>query len=242
MPGEATGASCPGGRCPRRSGRNAKDGGVSTVYDCGAPDSRAAGLAAAKNTLEAGRLAVVPTDTLYGIAANAFDGAAVAALLAAKRPRPGHARPGAGRLLAHHRRSRLLGAAAGPRTDPRVLARRAESGGAAGAVAGLGPRRHARHRHAPDAAAPGRAGVAARGRAAGGVEREHVRIAARDHRRSRPATSWASWSASTSTAVPPSTRWPRRSSTSPPERPASCARARCRPGPSPRCSGWTSAR
>ena len=58
---------------------------MSTVYDCGAPDSRAAGLAAAKNTLEAGRLAVVPTDTLYGIAANAFDGAAVAALLAAKR-------------------------------------------------------------------------------------------------------------------------------------------------------------
>ncbi|HEY5856715.1 MAG TPA: L-threonylcarbamoyladenylate synthase [Aldersonia sp.] len=58
---------------------------MSTVYDCGAPDSRAAGLAAAKNALEAGRLAVVPTDTLYGIAANAFDGAAVAALLAAKR-------------------------------------------------------------------------------------------------------------------------------------------------------------
>lgn len=62
-----------------------KDGGVSTVYDCGDAGSRAAGLAAAKANLKSGRLVVLPTDTLYGIGADAFDSAAVAALLAAKR-------------------------------------------------------------------------------------------------------------------------------------------------------------
>jgi tRNA threonylcarbamoyl adenosine modification protein (Sua5/YciO/YrdC/YwlC family) len=58
---------------------------VSTVYDCSDPDSRAAGLIAARTTLKSGRLAVIPTDTVYGIAADAFDSAAVGALLAAKR-------------------------------------------------------------------------------------------------------------------------------------------------------------
>ncbi|QIS18047.1 L-threonylcarbamoyladenylate synthase [Nocardia terpenica] len=58
---------------------------MSTVYDCSDPDSRAAGLTAARTTLKSGRLAVIPTDTLYGLAADAFDSAAVAALLAAKR-------------------------------------------------------------------------------------------------------------------------------------------------------------
>jgi tRNA threonylcarbamoyl adenosine modification protein (Sua5/YciO/YrdC/YwlC family) len=60
-------------------------GSVSTVYDCSDPDSRAAGLTAARTALKSGRLAVIPTDTLYGIAADAFDSAAVSALLAAKR-------------------------------------------------------------------------------------------------------------------------------------------------------------
>ncbi|MGF6883807.1 L-threonylcarbamoyladenylate synthase [Nocardia sp. GAS34] len=58
---------------------------VSTVYDCSDPDTRAAGLTAARTALKSGRLAVIPTDTLYGIAADAFDSAAVGALLAAKR-------------------------------------------------------------------------------------------------------------------------------------------------------------
>ncbi|WP_327148196.1 L-threonylcarbamoyladenylate synthase [Nocardia sp. NBC_01329] len=57
---------------------------MSTVYDCADPDSRAAGLAAATSALRSGRLVVVPTDTVYGLAADAFDSAAVAALLAAK--------------------------------------------------------------------------------------------------------------------------------------------------------------
>ncbi|PBC49349.1 L-threonylcarbamoyladenylate synthase [Rhodococcus sp. ACPA1] len=57
---------------------------MSTVYDCGRPDSRSAGMSAAKNALKAGRLVVLPTDTLYGIGADAFDSEAVAALLRAK--------------------------------------------------------------------------------------------------------------------------------------------------------------
>jgi L-threonylcarbamoyladenylate synthase len=57
---------------------------VSIVYDCRNTDSREAGIAAATNSLKAGRLVVVPTDTLYGLAANAFDGEAVTALLRAK--------------------------------------------------------------------------------------------------------------------------------------------------------------
>ncbi|MFF0542822.1 L-threonylcarbamoyladenylate synthase [Nocardia thailandica] len=56
-----------------------------SVYDCADPDSRAAGLTAATSALKSGRLVVMPTDTLYGLAADAFDSAAVADLLAAKR-------------------------------------------------------------------------------------------------------------------------------------------------------------
>lgn len=41
-------------------------------------------MTAARNSLKAGRLVVVPTDTLYGIAADAFDANAVASLLRAK--------------------------------------------------------------------------------------------------------------------------------------------------------------
>jgi tRNA A37 threonylcarbamoyladenosine synthetase subunit TsaC/SUA5/YrdC len=37
-------------------------------------------LAAAKNALKAGRLVVLPTDTLYGLAADAFDSEAVTSL------------------------------------------------------------------------------------------------------------------------------------------------------------------
>lgn len=57
---------------------------MSTVYDCNKPDSRAAGLNAARGALKAGRLVVVPTDTVYGLAADAFDSSAVSALLSAK--------------------------------------------------------------------------------------------------------------------------------------------------------------
>ncbi|MGW0248976.1 L-threonylcarbamoyladenylate synthase [Nocardia goodfellowii] len=58
---------------------------MSTVYDCAESDSRAAGLSAATSALKSGRLVVLPTDTLYGLAADAFDATAVTSLLAAKR-------------------------------------------------------------------------------------------------------------------------------------------------------------
>ncbi|OZD08687.1 threonylcarbamoyl-AMP synthase [Rhodococcus sp. 06-235-1A] len=57
---------------------------MSTVYDCREADARTAGLTAARGALKSGRLVVLPTDTLYGIAADAFDGSAVTDLLRAK--------------------------------------------------------------------------------------------------------------------------------------------------------------
>jgi L-threonylcarbamoyladenylate synthase len=57
---------------------------VSTVYDCGDPEQRASGLRHATDALHRGDLVVLPTDTVYGLAANAFSHEAVARLLAAK--------------------------------------------------------------------------------------------------------------------------------------------------------------
>jgi tRNA threonylcarbamoyl adenosine modification protein (Sua5/YciO/YrdC/YwlC family) len=57
---------------------------VSTVYDCAQPDDRIAGLAAAAGAVRAGQLVVLPTDTVYGIGADAFSAAGVRALLEAK--------------------------------------------------------------------------------------------------------------------------------------------------------------
>ncbi|GGM35052.1 threonylcarbamoyl-AMP synthase [Longimycelium tulufanense] len=57
---------------------------MSIVYDCSRPETREAGLAAAAGAVRAGQLVVLPTDTVYGIGCDAFDSAAVDALLAAK--------------------------------------------------------------------------------------------------------------------------------------------------------------
>ncbi|MBT0568426.1 L-threonylcarbamoyladenylate synthase [Williamsia sp. CHRR-6] len=57
---------------------------MSTEFDCNQPDSRAAGVRAAVGAVKAGRLVVLPTDTLYGIGCDAFDSDAVSSLLAAK--------------------------------------------------------------------------------------------------------------------------------------------------------------
>jgi L-threonylcarbamoyladenylate synthase len=54
------------------------------VFDCADEADRAAGLASAVSAAKGGRLVVLPTDTVYGIGADAFDSSAVAALLAAK--------------------------------------------------------------------------------------------------------------------------------------------------------------
>lgn len=53
-------------------------------YDCADPAQRAAGLTAAAAAARSGKLVVMPTDTVYGIGADAFTGKAVAALLSAK--------------------------------------------------------------------------------------------------------------------------------------------------------------
>ncbi|MDT5336003.1 MAG: L-threonylcarbamoyladenylate synthase [Mycobacterium sp.] len=57
---------------------------MTETFDCADAAQRPIGIASAISALKGGRLVVLPTDTVYGIGADAFDGAAVAALLAAK--------------------------------------------------------------------------------------------------------------------------------------------------------------
>jgi tRNA threonylcarbamoyl adenosine modification protein (Sua5/YciO/YrdC/YwlC family) len=57
---------------------------MTAVFDCSDPDQRSVGIASAVGAVKNGRLVVLPTDTVYGIGADAFDSTAVAALLAAK--------------------------------------------------------------------------------------------------------------------------------------------------------------
>ncbi|MGH3720416.1 MAG: L-threonylcarbamoyladenylate synthase [Pseudonocardiaceae bacterium] len=57
---------------------------MSTVYDCALPERRIAGLAAAAGAVRAGRLVVLPTDTVYGLGCDAFSTTAVQGLLDAK--------------------------------------------------------------------------------------------------------------------------------------------------------------
>ena len=57
---------------------------MTQFFDCRDPKNRSNAITAAASALKSGRLVVMPTDTVYGLAADAFDGDAVAALLAAK--------------------------------------------------------------------------------------------------------------------------------------------------------------
>lgn len=57
---------------------------VSSTFDCTDPADRTGAISAAVRAVQAGQLIVLPTDTLYGLGADAFDSAAVAALLEAK--------------------------------------------------------------------------------------------------------------------------------------------------------------
>lgn len=57
---------------------------MSRLFDCADPEQRRDGIAAAASAAKNGRLVVLPTDTVYGLGADAFDAEAVAALLAAK--------------------------------------------------------------------------------------------------------------------------------------------------------------
>ena len=54
------------------------------MYDCADAGARAEGLAAAALALRTGQLVVLPTDTVYGVGADAFHPAGVASLLMAK--------------------------------------------------------------------------------------------------------------------------------------------------------------
>lgn len=57
---------------------------MSQTFDCADVRQRSEGLTAAVSAVKSGRLVVLPTDTVYGIGADAFDSDAVTALLAAK--------------------------------------------------------------------------------------------------------------------------------------------------------------
>lgn len=57
---------------------------VSERYDCDDVNERAIGLINAEHAIQRGDLVVLPTDTVYGVAADAFDVEAVAGLVAAK--------------------------------------------------------------------------------------------------------------------------------------------------------------
>jgi L-threonylcarbamoyladenylate synthase len=57
---------------------------MTRIYDCSVDEEYAAGMRLARSAIGRGALVVIPTDTVYGVAADAFDPEAVQRLLAAK--------------------------------------------------------------------------------------------------------------------------------------------------------------
>jgi L-threonylcarbamoyladenylate synthase len=57
---------------------------MTEIFDCTVPAELLSGMRLARSAIGRGELVVIPTDTVYGIAADAFNPAAVRALLAAK--------------------------------------------------------------------------------------------------------------------------------------------------------------
>lgn len=57
---------------------------MTRMLDCRNPDNRSDAIADAVSVVKSGRLVVLPTDTVYGLGADAFDSGAVASLLSAK--------------------------------------------------------------------------------------------------------------------------------------------------------------
>ena len=57
---------------------------MTQIFACADKAQRPTGIAAAVSAVKGGRLVVLPTDTVYGVGADAFDPGAVASLLAAK--------------------------------------------------------------------------------------------------------------------------------------------------------------
>ena len=73
-----------GSVAPRSAGSGDRLSSVTTIYDCAAPAERREGLDAAAAAARRSELVVVPTDTVYGLGADAFDSEAVNLLLATK--------------------------------------------------------------------------------------------------------------------------------------------------------------
>jgi L-threonylcarbamoyladenylate synthase len=59
-------------------------GDMAALYDCSVPSELLTGMRLARSAIGRGDLVVIPTDTVYGIAADAFNPDAISALLAAK--------------------------------------------------------------------------------------------------------------------------------------------------------------
>ncbi len=114
------------------------------IYDVRSPDGRRRGLAAAIGALAAGRLVAMPTETVYGLAADAALPEAVSAVFKAKgRPRfnPLIAHVGsfsaAAELALMDKTAKTAGEAFWPGALTLVLPRRPEGGVCAEATAGL---------------------------------------------------------------------------------------------------------
>lgn len=58
---------------------------MALFYDCADVHERISAIASAAHSVTSGQLVVLPTDTVYGLGADAFDATAVQALFAAKR-------------------------------------------------------------------------------------------------------------------------------------------------------------
>lgn len=57
---------------------------MTQMLDCRNPENRSGAITEAVSAVKSGRLVVLPTDTVYGLGADAFDSSAVASLLSAK--------------------------------------------------------------------------------------------------------------------------------------------------------------
>ena len=157
---------------------------MSAQYDCADAQQREAGILASVTTVKAGGLVVLPTDTVYGLGADAFSPDAVAALLAAKgRGRNMPPPVLVGSVRAASALAETLGAFGQDLIDefwpgPLTLVLRASD-------PEVGSRRHQRHGRGPDAAAPGGPGAAAAHRPAGGEQCKQDWAGRRDHRAGR---------------------------------------------------------
>ena len=125
---------------------------MSPVFDCTTDQGRAEGVAAAVEAVRAGEVVVLPTDTVYGVGADAFSAEAVAAVLAAK----GRGREMPPPVLVPSPRTVDGLATAVPAWARDLMrgavARPADPGLPRAVLADVGPRRHQRHRRAADAA------------------------------------------------------------------------------------------